>query len=163
MNLIHELFNQYFTQKYSDHNFKFTSNITNIYVWRSNLITTSKSLMFFLWHMLFSACVKWQIFCGIRFISTCEDGFFKNCATFNFGITRGSTCVLCCSGCVLIQSVTNWIRVNNWINTRVKSGVRQTKHMVTGFTLWSWFISICPKPNGGQVLSDTVMKAKTLY
>ena len=52
--------------------------------------------------------------------------------------------------------------------------LRQAKHMVTGSTPWSQFISIsqlshcmkdtllrlseliCPKPNGGQVLSDIV-------
>ena len=72
-------------------------NITYFYIWRSNFIMIFKSLMSFLWHMLFSACVKWQIFCGKRFISTCEDGFFKNCATFTFGITRRTTCVLWCS------------------------------------------------------------------
>ena len=99
----------------------------------------------------------------------------KNVSTLKFGITRGSTCVLCCSErygvCVLIQSVTNLIRLN-WINSHVKSGARQTKHIITDFTPSSWFISICllsyymkhtqlrlseliwPKSNGFQVLSD---------
>ena len=38
-----------------------------------------------------------RLYFGIRFILTCEDEFLKKCATFNFGITRGSTCVLWCS------------------------------------------------------------------
>ena len=56
-----------------------------------------------------------------------------------------------------------------------RAGLRQTKHMVTGSTPWSRFISICllshymndtllrlwPKPNGGQALSDVVIH--TLY
>ena len=56
------------------------------------------------------------VVCGVRFISTCEDEFFKNCATFTFGITRAIPARVyyyIASGmrCVLIQSVTNSIRV----------------------------------------------------
>ena len=97
MNLIHEDFNQHFTQKYSDHKFISLQNITNIYIWHSNLITISKSLMLFfdipyalfslrqmagfLWYKIYFNMWRWIL---------------QNCATFNFGITRGSTCVLCC-------------------------------------------------------------------
>ena len=63
MNLIHEHFNQYFTKKYSDQNFKFTSKYKKyLHLTLQSYYDFYKSLMLFLWHMFFLACVKRQIF-----------------------------------------------------------------------------------------------------